>query len=158
MLKKFITSSTSASYMYFSLLSRPATYQVSRPTMQPLRVFLGFLPGFSLAILYCHYAFSRDPTSYFFNPDSSYTPLYSHHREEQALSFITQNSLPSTFPPAAAAPPKLCIGILTVHRQVFAPAKCNRPSLIKWYRSPRLDLLLSLASWTQILVPSSIRY
>lgn len=83
--------------------------------MQPLRVFLGFLAGFSLAILYCHHAYSRDPTSYFFNPDSSYTPVYSHQREEQALSFITQNSLPTTLP-AAVVPPKLCIGILTVHR------------------------------------------
>lgn len=84
---------------------------------QPLRVLLGFLAGFSLSILYCRLFFARDPTSYFFDP-ATYKPIYSLHREAQALDFLSRYAAhPAPVPSIALSPPTICVGVMTVQRQ-----------------------------------------
>lgn len=99
---------------------RPAWEQAPQIADQILnsrggRAFLTFLPLYFLAIIYCGYAFERDPTSAFFDPQYGYERRYSVHRQAQAEAYINASHAkpPRTAP---SQPPKLCVGIATVAR------------------------------------------
>ena len=89
-----------------------ALYILSTPKALACLVFaLSYL----LAVLYCHFNSSRDPTSSFFDPVYGYNKIYSVRREEQAAAFINSaNALTEEHIPGAE--PKLCLGVATVSR------------------------------------------
>jgi len=93
-----------------------------------LRLLLLFLLPYTLFILYCKLCFTRDPTSYFFDRNRAYKPIYSVRREQQALDFIETSSEPTaaSLPHSDDSPandstpsyPKtMCVGVLTIQRQ-----------------------------------------
>ena len=64
---------------------------------------------------YCYYAYSRDPTSFFFDASKGYQRVYSSKRESQANEFIkTANISTNMLNPHPN--PSICLGIATVAR------------------------------------------
>ena len=69
-----------------------------------------------LTYQYCRFAYSRDPTSYFFDGTHGYERRYSLHREQQAYDLIRAANGTSTPPIPTQPEPFMCIGIATVAR------------------------------------------
>ena len=64
---------------------------------------------------YCYYAYSRDPTSFFFDASKGYKRVYSSKRERQANDFIeAANTSTKVLDPHPK--PSICLGIATVAR------------------------------------------
>lgn len=72
--------------------------------------------GWYLAMYhYCSYSYSRDPTSFFFDPSKGYKRVYSLQRQRQADEFIKVANF-STRVPNPHPSPSICLGIATVAR------------------------------------------
>ncbi|KAI4226529.1 MAG: hypothetical protein L6R40_008284 [Gallowayella cf. fulva] len=69
-----------------------------------------------LTYQYCRFAYSHDPTSYFFDQAHGYERRYSLHREQQAYNFIRAANNTSTRPIPTQIGHLMCIGIATVGR------------------------------------------
>ncbi|KAL9602023.1 MAG: hypothetical protein Q9219_002132 [cf. Caloplaca sp. 3 TL-2023] len=79
---------------------------------------------------YCRYAYSRDPTSFFFNPSKGYQRVYSLERERQADLFI--NAANQTInEPIPQSDPKICLGIATIARAEEQYIRCTVGSLLQ---------------------------
>ena len=76
---------------------------------------IAFLFLYLALIQYCSYAFNRDPTSAFFDPNRGYERKYSLTRQNEADSFV-QNSIVSAPSGDARGDPVMCVGIATVGR------------------------------------------
>ena len=89
-----------------------------------------------LAYQYCHYAYSRDPTSFFFNPSIGYRRVYSLKRELQADAFIeAANRSTSAIKPQAS--PSICLGIATVARSKEQYIRRTIGSLLEGLTEPQ---------------------
>lgn len=64
---------------------------------------------------YCYHAYSRDPTSFFFNSSEGYNRVYSLKRERQADEFI-KSANHSTESLSHHPNPSICLGVATVAR------------------------------------------
>lgn len=87
---------------------------MARPSVSLLAAFLVI---YLLAIRYCHQAYYRDPTSYFFDPSRAYHRGYSEARIREADAFVEASkdlTIPQVIPPQA---PTVCVGIATVARR-----------------------------------------
>lgn len=62
-----------------------------------------------VACQYCYYAYSREPTSFFFNPSKGYRRVYSLKRELQADAFIEAANRSSS-PIKPQETPSICLG------------------------------------------------
>ncbi|KAL8659356.1 MAG: hypothetical protein Q9226_000476 [Calogaya cf. arnoldii] len=65
--------------------------------------------------LYCSFAYSHDPTSFFFDPSKGYQRVYSLKREKQADAFINAAKR-STSQPSPPSSPSICLGIAIIAR------------------------------------------
>ena len=101
------------------VLGRPDTSsaQPARSILQSSNFWL--LSCFSVLWLstywYCHYAYQRDPTSFFFSPAKGYERRYSAKRMAQIQPFIEKANL-STTSRGPQKDPTMCLGISTVAR------------------------------------------
>ncbi|KAL8832060.1 MAG: hypothetical protein Q9170_005027 [Blastenia crenularia] len=77
-----------------------------------------YLIFYFTAYQYCRHAYSRDPTSFFFDPTKGYQKVYSLKRESQADAFIAAaNRSTTTKPGSQPRPmPTVCLGIATIAR------------------------------------------
>ena len=65
---------------------------------------------------YCRYAYSRDPTSFFFDASKGYQRVYSLKREKQADAFIEAANHSSSGPSGPQPNATICLGIATIAR------------------------------------------
>src|SRR6266536_596365 len=75
-------------YLQAGFSSAASELHEVKPTLGVQTLFL-FCATYLLPILYCHFAFSRDPTSFFFDPTKGYQRKYSIQRQHEADTFIT---------------------------------------------------------------------
>lgn len=77
-----------------------------------------FAALYVLAIIYVRSVTTRDPGSWFFNPNTAYQPSYSSVRSQQAESFIVSADTAAPFHRSQhiEGPPHLCVGIPSIAR------------------------------------------
>ncbi|KAJ5116946.1 hypothetical protein N7456_001294 [Penicillium angulare] len=87
-----------------------------------LRIFVFFLPIYTLLLLYARAKGSRDPGSVFFDPWTGYDQSYSRARIEEGDSYIQKiddlddHDIHEIW--KASEKPQLCVGIATVSREL----------------------------------------
>lgn len=80
-------------------------------------MLISYCTFFILTYLYLTSASSRDPTSYFFDPDIAYTRDYTARRLEQVEHYLEVSGTVQPQPHQRNKPPRLCLGIATVGRR-----------------------------------------
>lgn len=76
--------------------------------------------GYSIFLLaaynYCSVAFTRDPTSFFFDPTKGYQRVYSLKREKEAAAFIEAHNHSTSAPAPIPDNAPICLGVATIGR------------------------------------------
>lgn len=80
------------------------------------KVVLTFLFIYAILIQFARWQCSRDPTSVFFDAETSYIPRYSSIRSEQGSEYIERVISGNVTPGKASVNPTLCVGIASVAR------------------------------------------
>lgn len=91
--------------------SRPRTFLWSTSFWIILCHAISYLAAYQ----YCRYAFSRDPTSFFFDPKWGYQKVYSLKREQHADAFIEAANR-SNEAASSQLNAEICLGIATITR------------------------------------------
>ncbi|KAL9004695.1 MAG: hypothetical protein Q9188_002491 [Gyalolechia gomerana] len=78
-------------------------------------IILCYSVSYFVIYQYCRYAYSRDPTSFFFDPKKGYQKIYSLKREQQADAFIEVANR-STDAPSSQLNAEVCLGVATIAR------------------------------------------
>ncbi|KAL8951187.1 MAG: hypothetical protein Q9222_002817 [Ikaeria aurantiellina] len=79
-------------------------------------ILMVFAALWILTYQYCRFAYTRDPTSYFFDEARGYERHYSRSREQQANEFIDSVNGSTSIPLQSQTDLFMCIGIATVAR------------------------------------------
>ena len=95
---------SSTTNLFSKILSRPR-----------IAAFILFLFIYAVLVHYCSYAYYRDPTSAFFDPNRGYERRYSLKRQHDAEEFVRKAGS-SPIPASKHKIPKMCVGIATVAR------------------------------------------
>ena len=109
-------------------------------------VFISFILLYLALVRYCSYAYYRDPTSVFFDPEHGYDRIYSIVRQEEAERFIQNIKASPTV--RRTQPPKLCIGIATIGRSGQQYVRSAIGSLLEGlseYQRKELQLFVLIA-------------
>jgi hypothetical protein len=91
-------------------------------TQNQVLLLLAYSVLYLLAFIYCCLNSSRDPGSYFFDPDEGYRPQYSIHRIQEVLQFLSKVNHSSPVPEslatnsASSTEKTICVGTVTVKR------------------------------------------
>ena len=89
----------------------------SHTLLQPtnLCIILCYCVSYLAVYQYCRHVYSRDPTSFFFDPSKGYRRVYSLEREAQADAYI-EAANQSVNEPSPQSNPAICLGIATIAR------------------------------------------
>ncbi|KAI4176879.1 MAG: hypothetical protein LQ343_000736 [Gyalolechia ehrenbergii] len=78
-------------------------------------IILCYSVSYFVIYQYCRYAYSRDPTSFFFDPKKGFQKIYSLKREQQADAFIEVANR-SIDAPSSQLNAEVCLGVATIAR------------------------------------------
>jgi hypothetical protein len=78
---------------------------------------VAFFALYAVLVLYCRFAYYRDPTSAFFDPTRAYEREYSLIRQHEAETFIADAAEKPFLRSDNTTTPSLCVGIATVTRE-----------------------------------------
>ena len=105
--------------------------------------FISYILLYLALVQYCSYAYYRDPTSVFFDPNRGYDRVYSTVRQNEATNFIQTTGSPPRV--RQSYPPKLCIGIATIGRPGDQYVRSTVGSLLEGLtEKQRSDLYLTI--------------
>jgi hypothetical protein len=100
----------SATVMYYRTIGN-----IWRPYMASYPL-VAFFALYAVLVLYCRFAYYRDPTSAFFDPTRAYERGYSLIRQREAEIFIADAAEEPFLRSDNTTTPSLCVGIATVAR------------------------------------------
>jgi hypothetical protein len=141
-------------YRYHILPSSTSALAIATRHRLALAAAVAFSVLYLLALIHFRLRSYRDPTSFFFDPDRGYAPIYSDVRQRQANDFIDVAASAPPFPlhggegEADASSESLCVGMATVARANARYFRTSVGSLLEGLDSEerrRIYLILMVA-------------